>query len=105
MSQNEIHVGDIGTIFEATIYVEPKTVLDISAATTKTIMFQKPDGTVTTNTAGFLTDGSDGKVTYTIVTDDLDQIGDWGWQVRLIFPTGTWSANIKSFKVYANLDS
>lgn len=100
----EIHVFDIGTSFELTVY-EDETVVNISSATTLEVLFQKPDGTVDTKTGVFLTDGTDGTVQYVTVSNDLNQTGTWKVQARVEFPTGTWSSDIQKFKVYANLDS
>lgn len=104
MATNEIHVGDIGTSFELTVY-EDTTVVDISPATSLSIFFKKPDGTVVEQTGVFLTDGTDGVVQYISVLADLDQAGSWQAQARVVLPTGTWSSDIHKFKVYANLDS
>ena len=105
MSQNEIHEGDVGTSLEATIYVAPKQILDLSTASVKNILFRKPDGTVHIKTADFVTDGTDGKLRYVTIASDFDQTGDWSWQARLEFTTGTWSSNVKRFFVYENVDS
>ena len=99
----EIHLDDVGTVFEVELQ-ENDVTLDISAATTKALLFQKPDGTVVTQTAAFTTDGSDGKIQYITVADDLDQSGNWKLQARVTLPTGTWSSSTSKFKVYGNLD-
>ena len=102
-SVEEIHVGDIGTQFQATLY-DCDVVVDISTATVKEIIFLKPDGTKVVNTADFLTDGSDGIIYYapTLATE-LDQEGNWKIQARVVMPTGTWSSDVQKFKVYPNL--
>ena len=65
MAVNEIHVGDIGTVFTLTIK-DGSSVIDLSGATTKQIILRKPDRvTSSTKTASFVTDGSDGKIKYT----------------------------------------
>ncbi len=102
MAINEIHVGDIGTVFELTV-MDGAAVVNISTATTKQIILKKPDLTKSTKTATFTTDGSDGKMRYVIVADDLDQSGDWQAQGKIIMPSGTWYTDISEFTVHANL--
>lgn len=99
----EIHVDDVGTRFLATIKDENCTVIDISTATVKNIIFQKPDGTKVTKTASFLTDGSDGKIYYDSIADDIDQRGMWQLQGYIEMSGATWYSNTYSFKVSRNL--
>ncbi len=53
MAANEIHLNDIGTVFELTM-MDGDAVVDISSATNMEIKFQKPGppGTTGTKTAG-----------------------------------------------------
>ena len=107
MSKKEIHLGDIGTVIE----VEVKTInssgeeviLNVSSATTKQILFTPPKGVKKTKTAEFLTDGTDGILTYTTVADDLDEVGTWDAQPHVVLSSGTWSGSIERFEVYPNL--
>lgn len=99
----EIHLNDIGTAFRLTILDCDAVAIDISSAITKEILFQKPDGTSITQTATFLTDGTDGIVQYVTIANDLDQTGKWKIQAKVTLPTGTWSSNIETFRVYSNL--
>lgn len=98
----EIHIGDIGTVFEITI-TDCTAAVDISTATDMSVVFRKPDGTVVENEASFLTDGEDGKLIYTTIAGDIDQKGTWKIQAKVVMPSGSWSSNIDSFKVYENL--
>lgn len=103
MAANEIHIGDIGTIFELTL-MDDVVVVDISTATVLSIHFAKPDATTVTVTASLVTDGTDGKIQY--ITPDanfLDQTGGWKIQGKVTLSTGTWSSDISTFKVYKNL--
>ena len=102
----ELHVGDWGTIIRVTVNDcsdSGSSVLDLSATTTKQIIFRKPDGTILTKTATFTTDGTDGKIQYTTVNGDIDIAGDWKIQVYLVFPSGSWRTDIGNFNVYSNL--
>lgn len=103
MAVNEIHIGDIGTIFEVTL-MDDTVIVDISSASSMVIVFEKPDKTIVNNTAIFSGDGTDGKMQYIIATDtELDQKGNWKIQGIVELPTGKWSSDIAKFKVYENL--
>lgn len=98
----EIRVGDIGTVFEVTLY-DCDQIVDVSGATTKEIIFLKPDNTKVVKTAVFKTDGTDGIIQYVTIQDDLDQQDKWKLQGHVVLPTGEWHTDIVSFKVYTNL--
>jgi len=96
----EVHVGDIGTVFEVTV-TEDDVALDISTATVLQILFKKPSGEVLTNTAVFTNTGTDGLIRYTSILDDLDEAGIWYMQGRLTMPGGKWSTEKAGFTVGA----
>lgn len=98
----EVHLNDIGTIFRITL-LSGSTAVDVSGASSKYILFRKPDGTTLQKTATFYTDGSDGIVEYTAVSGDLNATGTWKIQARVTLTNGTWSSNQESFKVYPNI--
>jgi len=105
---DKIHVDDIGTLFIVTIYdydeaTDTDVAIDISSATTKEIHFMDPGGNVTAKTASFTTDGTDGKIQYATILDDLDEEGWWKIQAFIIMPSGEWHTNIDKFRVYPNL--
>lgn len=102
MSANEIHQEDIGTAFTVTVQ-DDAVVVNISAATTKQIKFKKPSGTVVTKDGAFVTDGTDGKLRYTTVADDLDEDGKWYLQVYLVLTNWTGHSDWGDFVVYGNL--
>jgi len=102
MAVNEIHVSDIGTIFEITVKDGAST-LNISGASTKQIIFKRPDKQTVTKSALFKTDGTNGILKYTTVAGDLNQSGTWSLQVHLVLAAGTWRSDITDFEVYANL--
>jgi len=99
----EVHVGDIGTIFKLSITDQDDAALDISSATTKQILFRKPDGTTLTKAGVFDTDGTDGVLNYTIVSGDIDQVGGWTVQAYVVLPTGAWHSSLGRFAVEENL--
>jgi hypothetical protein len=98
----EVHVGDIGTIFRATLH-DNGVALDVSSASTLEFTFQKPNGTTLTKTAVLTGDGTDGVVEYTTVSGDIDLHGDWKIQAYVVLPSGNWRSSIVEFKVYENL--
>lgn len=99
---DKVFVGDIGTSFRGT-FKEDGTAVDVSSATSKTIIFEKPDGTKVTQTATFFTDGTDGIIQYSSVSGDLDIGGDWRLQGFIAMPSWTGHSDIVNFKVYDNL--
>lgn len=98
----DVHVADEGTRFELTIE-DSGVVVDVSAATIKTIKFLKPDGISVSKPADFVTDGSDGKIEYVTVTDDIDIKGGWKCQGYVELPSGKWHTSQANFDVSQNL--
>jgi hypothetical protein len=77
--------------------------LDISAATSISIIVKKPNGDSNTYTASFFTDGTDAKIYYDTVSGDLDQSGMYRTQGLIELNGGTYYTSIKSFKIHCNL--
>lgn len=105
MAANEIHKDDIGTVFTVTVK-DGTTAINISGATTtssKLIIFQKPSGDKLEKDGTFVTDGSDGQMKYTTIAGDLDEIGDWDIQAKVVLSSGTWKSDIGHFTVFENL--
>lgn len=99
-----IHNGDVGTVVTLTIYEDDETtVVDVSAAATKTIYVKKPSGTKDSWTASFTTDGSDGKIYYTTTTGDIDETGTWLVQGYVEIGTSKYYSTRESFRVLPNL--
>ena len=102
MNITELHVGTIGFIFERTVQ-EAGAVVDIRTATVKQMLFKAKAGEVKVKEASFKTDGQDGTLIYTTVAGDLDVPGEWGLQIALAMPAGTFYSNIEKFQVHENL--
>ena len=83
-----IRLGDAGTSVVVVVR-EGGRHLDLSGATTKRIVFTRPDGNEVPREAGFLTDGRDGGLVYVTVPGEVDQPGLWTLQAELVL--GTWS--------------
>lgn len=85
-----IRVGNIGTVIICTvtkIIGGVDTAHDVSGTTSVEIEFQKPNGErLTPVTATFVTDGTDGKITYVDSTGIFDVAGRW--KIRGIANTG-----------------
>jgi hypothetical protein len=99
---SEIHYGDIGVNFNITV-MNGTEILNVSNANSISIIFQKPDSSDLTKTAALTTNGTDGKIKYTTVAGDLDQIGTWQIQARVDFGASVFSTDIQKFKVYRNI--
>jgi len=95
---------DVGTVITVTV-TEGGTAKDISAATTKQFYLRDPNGDEVAKTAQFVTDGSDGQLKYTTVTDDLDTAGTWWIQVKIVTPSATFRTGIGSFTVGENIET
>jgi len=106
-TEKEAHYNDVGTVFLVTVQdcvSGTAAALDVSSATSLQLVFSAPDGTSSTKTATLNTDGTDGKIKYTTVDGDLDQVGTWRLQARVVFGvTGDWRSDISTFKVLENL--
>jgi len=98
----EIRVDDVGTVFTATIK-DGTDVVDISSASTKQFIFKPENGSSVTKSATFTTDGTDGKIYYTTVADDLSVEGKWKLQAYIVMSTGSWRTDIYTFTVHSNL--
>lgn len=100
----EIHVGDVGTVFEMTVYDDGNTIVDLSANISIELHFLKPGSTTKIEkTATLSTDGTDGKIKYTTITDDLDTAGTWKIQGKVETAAGIWHTDISTFVVVKNL--
>lgn len=82
MSMAGMIVGNYGQTIEITV-TEDGTAADVSTFGTAQYVFASPGGTVTTVTAAFKTDGTDGVLTYTVGSALLTTAGDWMVQPKL----------------------
>tara|TARA_B100001094_G_scaffold220255_1_gene214297 strand:+ start:1128 stop:1433 length:306 start_codon:yes stop_codon:yes gene_type:complete len=99
---SEVHVNDVGTKFLATIK-DDGVAVDISTATSITMIFKKPDDELMQKAGTLDSDGTDGKVYYSTLAGDLDEAGLYKLQAKVILSTGTYYTDIYSFKVHCNL--
>jgi len=90
--------GTIGVVFTFTVKREAVP-LDISAATTKRLLFKQPNGPSLTKEASFATDGLDGKLTYTTLSGDLSEAGRWFVAAYVEMPGWTGQTTAAPFTV------
>ena len=100
----EIHKFDVGTQIQILVVDQALVPIDIGPATTKEIIFEKPDKTRVVQTAAFPSggDGSDGLMEYITQANDLDQVGDWRIQGYIVLASGEWRTEIDTFEVKGN---
>lgn len=96
-------VGDIGTAFQITLTDENGNIIDVSSATVKQVIFQRPDGTDLVGTASFGTNGTDGVIQYITQANDLNIAGRWQIQGFVQLSNGSWHTQTGVFKVKDNL--
>lgn len=99
---DDLHLNDVGTIFEVTI-LDENVAVPVDNATVKQIIFLKPDGTKLTKNAGFVTDGTNGVIYYVGIAGDLNVVGIWGIQGFIDSPTWEGFTSIAYFRVKPNL--
>jgi hypothetical protein len=104
MHGSGMRVGDIGTVLEFTITDQLGDIVDISTASTKTIKLRSPQGKALNVAATFVTDGTDGKIKYITVADDIDVEGTWQTQCEVIMPSGQWNTEVKKLDVSSNIN-
>ncbi len=93
-------LGNVGTIFRATIKDQDNVIVNVSGATTKEIIFRSPTGVIKTFSAVFTNTGTDGKIQYKTVADDVDEVGTWEWNPRVVISAGNeWYSDPLEFVV------
>jgi hypothetical protein len=99
-----VHVGDVGTVITVTIVEDDgTTAINVSTATTKKIYIKKSDGTVITGTASFTTDGTDGKIYYTIASGNLSIPGTYQAQGYVEIGSAKYYSTVGTFTVRKNI--
>lgn len=99
---NPMHVNDYGAIINITVKDQSNNPVDLSSVTSHNIYFRKPDKTVVT-TSGVVSDATNGIITYTVPSGQLDLVGIFSIQARVITPSGQFSSNISEFRVDPNI--
>ncbi len=86
MANKVARIRDSGVPLVVTVK-EGGVAVDISAATSTEIHLRRPNGSTKRFAAAFVTDGSDGQVTYTTDATTLDQVGNWEVRARVTTPS------------------
>lgn len=81
-------LGSVGTVFRATIKDQDNVIVNVSGAVTKEIIFRSPTGILKAKDATFVSNGTDGKIQYKTVADDIDEIGTWEWNPHVLISAG-----------------
>ena len=98
-----IRVGDWGTQIILKVMEDDAIVNLASASGSMDIIARKGDGTLVTWDATFVTDGTDGRMSYTTVANDINVPGTWRLQGFITMPTGAWKTTIATLEVSDNL--
>lgn len=80
----EVQESTVGVMVEYVVLDTDGDPLDISGATTKKLIFRKPNGIVVTKDADYVTDGADGKLQYSCILGDLSPYGRWECQAYIV---------------------
>ena len=80
----EVQEATIGVTVEYVVLDTAGVALDISGATSKKLIFRKPNGVVVSKDAEYVTDGTDGKLQYSCVVGDLSPYGRWECQAYIV---------------------
>jgi len=87
-----IYKNDIGTV------ISLNTGINISSASTVSIIVKKPSGGATVTWTG--TKGSDNmSVEHTVLTDELNEVGHYKLQAKIVMSSGTWHGETASIQV------
>ena len=98
--------NDIGVTIRLTVKDDAdQSVIDVSGASTKQILFVDPAGVKSTETAAFSTDGTNGQIEYVSTDGDFSVIGTWKAQAKIVTGLGTYRSKPARFAVHVALDS
>lgn len=99
----DVQVNSYGWNLDLSILDDQQAPVDVSAATSIQFVLKKPDATKIVVSAGFVSDGSDGKVRHEVVQGEITQVGTWRVQAHIITPTQDLWSTVAQFSVKGNL--
>ncbi len=103
MAIDSIHVGDVGTELLISL-TENGVAKDISDMTTREFFLKPPEnGTLKTVTASFKTDGTNGQLTYNLVSGNIDVAGRWEVEAHIAKTGADYASEIGFFNAIARL--
>lgn len=100
--KNHIQTGGTGLAIRLQIK-EGNSIVDLSTATVKNIIIEKPDATLVSGSATFVTDGTDGLIYYTSGSADFTQAGEYHAQAYIEMAGFSGYSTPVDFAVYSNL--
>lgn len=103
MATTTVRVGDVGCAFRLTVNDGTSEYISISGASSLSMRFRKPDGTVLDKTAHLVTDGFDGRMEYVTVSGDLSVPGHWHVQAAITLGASVYHSTVLPFTVEQNL--
>ena len=80
-----LHKDDYGCILRLLVVDSDGDAVNLKETESTYILLYKPDDTSLTKDATFTTDGSDGKIQYTVKEKVLDIVGTWSIQGYIVF--------------------
>jgi len=103
MAWEDINKDDYGWVGKLTLK-QDGTAVDISSYTAWVFILKDPDGVTAEKVAAFDSDGTDGKLKYTIADGDIDSAGNWQVQARISKVGVELTADPLSFLVADRID-
>ena len=90
---SKLYKDDLGTVFQVDVGT------DVSGASALTLKVRKPKGTRVSWT-GAVNGATNTQIDYTIIADDLDEVGTYKLQSHVVTPTWTGRGETVDFTVY-----
>lgn len=95
-----VMTGSYGQTITLTVVDEDGIVQDVSGYTTITIVARSPDGrTSATANGSYVTDGSDGQVSFSFTSGQIDRSGPWNLQMEFATASETFKTRATEMDV------
>jgi hypothetical protein len=86
---SEFRLNDVGSTLDARVE-EDGSAMDLSTATAITFRLHKPSGTILERAGIVVGDGSAGRAKYVFAPQELNEAGEWRFEVYVVMPSGAW---------------
>lgn len=107
MADIEIHKDDLGTKLVLAFLDQNDDPVDLTGLSSSKIIVKKPDGTVKALVSALEGIGTDGKISYTVLSSDsLFSPAGSGWEIQgevTLSAAQVWRSSIREFLVQRNL--
>ena len=97
-----MQLNDVGTLLRVIIQ-ENNSVKNLAGITSSQIVLRKPSGSTLTKSSVFGSNGSDGIITYTTESGDIDEIGIWRIQGVITSGSAVFYSEVEEFTVNRNI--